>query len=652
MSAPPGPESGPRSSSTVDAATLAARAQAAGLATEYEPAGGGAPVAISRDALRDVLALLEAGAPDDLQKTRRKTERHRSEARCVSPAEITGRDRVWGLWTHLYSLRSDRGFGVGHLGDLRRLIEWAGARGAAFVGLNPLHALRHTGHDVSPYSPLTRLFRNPLYLDVTAAPEWRESPQAREAFESGASGEERRRLVAGDRIQYERADLLRSEVVRHLWQTFQRSHRARGDERARDFDRFVEAGGAPLRDFATFRVLEAERVREGRSRDWRSWPDALRGRDEEALRSFRARHAEAVGQLLWEQFELDRQLAEIADAARRAGLSMGLYQDLALGCDASGFDPWAFPSCFVEGAGLGAPPDDYAAQGQDWGLPPLHPWRVGESDFGFFREILRAGLRHTGMLRIDHVLGLLRQWWIPQGRPATQGVYVRFPASALLSVVAEESRRAGAVIVGEDLGTVPRGFGALLARHGALSCRVMLFERTAEGGFRRASAYSPRALATANTHDHPPLAGWWSGHDLDLRAELGELEGDALAEARRDRDRSRQALITRLKRAGTLDAAAAADDARARCAAVHRFLCATPSALVGISLDDLAGEEEPVNVPGVPSSRFPAWQRRMQRSLESLLRDPEVDRALGDAPGIRGGLEPSAPTREDADTRR
>ena len=262
-------------------------------------------------------------------------------------------------------------------------------------------------------------------------------------------------------------------------------------------------------------------------------------------------------------------------------------------------------------------------------LDPLHPWRVGEDDFALLRQVLRASFAHTGLLRIDHALGLLRQWWIPHGRAAADGVYVRMPASALLSVIAEESRRARAAVVGEDLGTVPRALPPLLARHGVLSSRVLLFQRDRRGGFVAASRYPARALATANTHDLAPLAGWWSARDLALRAELGEIDAAALAAARSERERARAALARRLVRDGAIARAADAEDPRTRCAAVHRFLRATPSALVGLSLDDLAGESEPLNVPGVPPSRFPAWRRRMTRPLDVLLRDADVERALG-----------------------
>jgi len=624
--------------------TLLRRAEAAGLASEYEPAGGGAPRAIGPEVLATVLERLEQQGPADAQRARRAAAAFRSAAPCLSVAEATGRDRVWGLWTHLYSLRSDRGFGIGHLGDLRRLVRWAGERGADFVGLNPLHGLPAGGRDVSPYSPVTRLFRDPLHLDLTATPEWSESAEARRLFESGESGRERRRLVERDRIDHARAEALRAQVVLPLWRQFQRAHRASDDDRGRAFARFVRDGGQTLLDYATYRALEQRMLREGRSRDWRDWPAAYHDPRGEAVRGFRVRESDPVERALWELFELDRQLAEVDREARRAGLSLGLYQDLALGSDAGGFDPWAFPEGFVDGVSLGAPPDDYARDGQDWGLPPLHPWSVGRDDFAFFRRVLRAGLAHAGMLRIDHVLGLLRQWWIPDERSATEGVYVRFPASALLSVVAEESRRAGAVIVGEDLGTVPRGFTSLLARHGVLSCRVLLFERDRLGRFRPASAWSKRALATAHTHDHPPMAGWWSQRDLERRAELGELDEAGLERAAQERDRERRALVTRLLRAGALERAEEARDPGLRCAAIHRFLCRTPSPLVGLSLDDLAGEEEPVNIPGVPLSRFPAWQRRMARPLDELLGDPELDRRLGEAPLLRprSGSQPAS----------
>lgn len=602
--------------------SLRARAERAGILSRYRPAGGGAPVPTS-DATRR--ALLAALGPADGKGVAERAPGGAS--RCVAPRELLGRPRGFGLWLNLYSLRGRSRQGVGTLSDLAEAVRWAGAAGADFVGLSPLHALRNRGDEISPYTPLSRLFRNPLYLDVEAVPEWRDTPAVRRLAERGAR--ERERLDAAPRIDHERVAARQRRLLEGLHRSFRERHAHSDGPRGRSYARFVRAGGDALRDFATFCALDDHFAARGGGRDWRDWPAAYRAPGSHEVARYRARHAREVDLQLFLQFELDRQLSRVAAAARRAGLALGLYCDLALGSAPSGFDTWAFADRFVDGVSIGAPPDAYAQAGQDWGLPPLHPRRLLDRDAAFWRLLLRANLARVGALRIDHVLGLLRQFWIPRGASARSGAYVRFPAVALLAVLADESRRAGAAVVGEDLGTVPRGLPPLLERFGVLSSRVLLFERD-RGGFRAARRYPRRALATAGTHDLPPLAAWWDGDDLALRAELGLLPPRGLARAREERAAERRALVWRLRAEGTLRGASEPSFAALR-AAVHGFLCRTPSALAGLSLDDLAGERVPVNVPGVPQSQHPSWTRRMQRSLGEIARDGDVERELAAA---------------------
>jgi 4-alpha-glucanotransferase len=609
-------------------AELRARAERAGILSRYAPAGGGAPRETRDRTRRLLLAALGAQEPARPAPAAR--------VRCASPRERLGRARGFGIWLNLYSLRGRGGLGVGTLSDLAEAVRLAGAAGAAFVGVSPLHALRNRGAEVSPYQPLSRLFRNPLYLDVEAVPEWRDAPAARRALETGAGARERAALRASPRVAYERVARLQRRALEAMHAGFRARHAGRDTPRGRAFARFVRAGGEALRDFACFCAIEDRLAARGGARDWRAWPAELRSPRSAAVARFRARHAAAVDYHLFVQFELDCQLAAVAAAGRRAGLAVGLYLDLALGSVASGFDGWAFPDLFVPGVSLGAPPDAYARVGQDWDVPPLHPRRVVADGGSFWRALLRANLAHAGALRIDHAMGLLRQWWIPRGEPAARGAYVRFPAAELLSALARESRRAGALVVGEDLGTVPRGLASLLARFGVLSSRVLLFERDARGAFRRARGYSRRAVATANTHDLATLSAWWEGDDLALRARLGLLRERDMPRVQREREAERRALVRRLCAEGDLRRGAGAPGFAELRAAVHAFLCHTPCPLVGLSLDDLAGEREPVNVPGVPLDRHPSWTRRMQRSLADLARDPLVARELEAAARIRG----------------
>jgi len=549
---------------------------------------------------------------------------------CTPPGRALGRRRAFGLWANLYSLRSERGLGVGDLSDLRALVGFAADAGAEFVGLNPLHALRNRPPDVSPYAPVSRLFRNALYLDPEAAPELAECPEARRLLASDALRRDLAALRGARRIDYARTAAWHDRLAHALHRRFAQAHRGRRTARGRAYERFLRRHGGLVVDFGTFCAL-AER----RPFDWRRWSPGLRRPDAAAVRAFREAHAEDVDFHVWVQFELERQLARAADTARRRGLQVGLYQDLAVGSAGSGFDTWAFPEVFASGASVGAPPDAYAALGQDWGFPPLDPRRLAGTGFRYFRLLLRSAFESAGALRIDHVMGLFRLFWIPRGRSAREGAYVRQPHEVLLALLALESRRREALVIGEDLGTVPPGLPARLHRAGILSSRVLLFERDREGRFRPARRYSRRALVTANTHDWPPLPAWVTGRDLEILQERGVLDQRDLKRARRRRARDVERLLERLAREGLLPRAEALPEIPDLCAAVHAFLCRTPSPLVGVSVDDLCGETEPVNVPGLPFERFPSWTRRMDTSLAEMRRAPRVRRALAGAASRR-----------------
>lgn len=557
-------------------------------------------------------------------------------ATCVAPRERLGRRRVFGLWCNLYALRGPRALeaGVGDLGTLRALVRRAARTGGAFVGVNPLHALRNRPPEVSPYGPVSRLFRNPLYLDLEAIPELRESRAARSLLETPAAQAELDALQAGRRIDYARAWAWKRRVLEALHATFVRLHGPGETPRGRAYRRYLAREGERLRDFATFSVLEEALARRGHARDWRAWPRRYRSPASPALEPFRRSHARAADFHRFLQFELDRQLASVAAEGRRRGLALGLYQDLALGSAASGFDTWSFPDLFLPDLSVGAPPDDYSATGQSWGFPPLSPHRLRATGYRFWELVLRAGFAHAGALRIDHVLGLFRQFWVPEGESAAEGAYIRFPAEELLAVLALESRRAGAVVVGEDLGTVPRGLPARLARAGVLSSSVLLFERDRRGGFRPVHRYPSRALVTANTHDHPTLAGYVAGRDLELRSRVGEIEGrSALARARAQREQECRRLADRLVRSRLLAHASPLPPYEELCTAIYAFLARTPSPLLGLSIEDLAAEPDPVNLPGIPFERYPSWTRRLEATLDAIFRSPVTRRTLD---GVRG----------------
>jgi 4-alpha-glucanotransferase len=552
--------------------------------------------------------------------------------RCASPEQVLGGERVSGLTVNLYTVRSARNWGVGDLTDLRALSRFARDAGAAFVGVNPLHALRNADGDVSPYSPISRVFRNVLYLDVEAVPELVDSEEARVLLASPVMRERLEALRAASHVDYAGVMSAKREVLEALHRAFRA--RPAGDGRRSAYDAWAAAQGDALERFATFQALD-EHFRPQGCGWWPEWPADVRDPRGPGVAVFRAAHAERVDFHRWCQFELDRQLGAAAAHARALGLPVGLYEDLAIGASPAGSDVWSEPDLFLRDVSVGAPPDPLGPEGQNWGLPAVDPRRLRARGYDFWAALVRNALRHAGALRIDHVLGLFRQFWIPTGMSGAEGAYVRFPSHDLLGVLALESVRANALVVGEDLGTVPEDVPPALARWGVLSSKVLVFERESDGGFRPPRVYPRMALATANTHDLAPLAGWWTGRDLARRRDVGLLPSDeAAAGAAAERARERAALLRLLVDEAllppeVLDAdAPAVDEARLR-GAVHALLRRTPSWLVGLSLEDLVGEAEPVNVPGVGTDRFPAWQRRLSVSIEGLIDDPRVRRALG-----------------------
>ncbi len=575
--------------------------------------GGGATPGIGGEIVLALGAALPEGYHTvEVSVSVGRTEHRGTQTLIVAPRACRRADRACGVFANLYTVRSAADWGVGDFSTLAELLEWTAGEGGDFVGVNPLHALRNRGAEVSPYSPVTRLYRNPLYLDPGRVP-----PELRA---------ERDVLRAGKAVEYERVMALKRRALEPLHA---------GASGSDDYRRYLETEGEPLERFATFEAL-ADHVGHG---DWRNWPDPYRDPRSPGVERFRLEQPRRVDFHRWLQFELDGQLGEAAARGRRAGLRIGLYQDLAIGTSACGADIWANPHLFLEGVSIGAPPDDYSAVGQNWGLPPLDPRALREHRYDFWIRLLRASLRHAGALRIDHVMGLFRQFWIPEGASGADGAYVRFPADDLLGILVLEARRHDALVVGEDLGTVPPEVPPALHRRGILSSRVFYFEHE-EGRFRPAAEYEPASLVTANTHDMPPLAGFWSGRDIELRRDAGEIQGDdAVERARRERETVKRAMLERLAAEGVLSTAAEPASGAGLRGAIHEFLCRTPAAMVGLNLDDLLGEPEPINLPGVSFDRYPSWTRRLSTPVEALARDPDVRAALRF--GSRGRARPT-----------
>ncbi|MEO7217302.1 MAG: 4-alpha-glucanotransferase [Gemmatimonadaceae bacterium] len=551
-------------------------------------------------------------------------------ATCRLPTDMLLGNRVFGITANLYSVRSRSNWGAGNFGDLATLVTVAARNGAAFVGVNPLHALLNRGCDISPYSPVSRLFRNPLYLDIDAIPELEHCEAAREHIASSRFREEVARLRAAPALDYEAVAALERPVLDALHRVFV-ERRARDCVRNAEYERYITTDDRALDDFATFCALDEYFRRDGSTDgDWRHWPAQYRDPRSHTIAEFRAAHVDLIDYHRWIQFELDRQLGAAAAHARTLGLPIGIYQDLAIGSAPTGSDNWAFGDLFANGATVGAPPDPLALQGQNWGFPPINPHRLASRRYDYWIALLRGAMRHSGALRIDHVLGLIRQFWIPDGKSSREGAYVQYPSAELFAILALESVRSAAIVVGEDLGTVPEELPAMMQRWGVMSSRVLLFERDSRGAFRPPQDYPQMALTTATTHDLPTLAGFWASRDIELRAELGVTRTARVRPELTARRGERLALIERLRAESLLPDAdtVSLDDLDIR-AAVHAFLRRTPSWLVGIALDDLVGEIEPVNMPGVGPDHFSSWTHRLSLSVEDIANDPRVQRAFG-----------------------
>lgn len=542
---------------------------------------------------------------------------------CVPPSDLLGPQPGFGLIANLYTIRSHTNWGVGDFTDLGALATWTGAVGGDFVGVNPLHALLNRNGDISPYSPVSRLFRNPIYIDVNAVPELEMSDSIRARVTSPEFCAELEALRDTPMVRYEQVMAVKGIALDALHRVFIECVRGSGNTRDRAYRAFVDAHEPALTRFATWMAIAEHQ----HNADWSTWPSEFRDSDSAAVEQFAATHAHRIDYHRWVQFEADRQLGAAAQRARDSGMRIGLYQDLAIGSSPMGADTWAHADQFVRGVNVGAPPDPYSATGQNWGLPPLDPRALRRTGYRHFRDLIRAGFRHAGALRIDHVMGLFRLFWIPEGMAGTEGAYVRYPAEDLLGIVALESIRNKAVVVGEDLGTVPDDVPPALAKWGMLSSKVLYFEREwhGDGGFKPASAYPALSLATANTHDMPTLSGFWAERDITVRREVGLIADDAEeARARAERDRERGALVRLLDEERLLPGGTVRSSSELR-AAVHGFLWSTPAQLVGLSLDDLAGEMEAVNVPGVGPDKYPSWTRKMRADLETITTSDDAD---------------------------
>ncbi len=512
-------------------------------------------------------------------------------ARLELPAALR-EGRVWGLMTQLYQARSAASWGVGDLADLAGLSTWSAAQGADFVLVNPMHAAEPSSPlEPSPYLPTARAFTSPLYLHVEDVPETR-LLDGRARARVDACAKRAIELDRLDSIDRDPAWTAKREALEIVF------NRGRDADREAAFTAYRSERGEALDTYATWCVLADEH-----GSDWTTWPEGLRDASSPEVAAYREGHREQVAFHAWLQWLCDEQLGRTQGAATAAGMRLGILRDLAVGVHPRGADAWGLSSVLAHGVTVGAPPDQFNQLGQNWSQPPWHPERLAEVGYGPFRDMVRAVLRDSGGIRVDHVIGMFRLWWVPEGCTPAEGTYVGYDDEALVGILVLEASRVGAVVVGEDLGVVEPRARDVLRERGIFGTSILWFEWTADGRPLPPEGYRELCLASVTTHDLPPTAGYLGLAHVRLRERLGLLTRDVAEESAHERtsiDRVRAALVER----GLLAADGTDED---MIVALHGWLVDSPARMLGVSLSDLVGDRRIINQPGT-QDEYPNWR--------------------------------------------
>ena len=561
-------------------------------------------------------AWRDANARANGQRTRR------------SDADAPRTVSLWGIGAQLYGLRRVGDGGIGDYTALASFARHSANEGADVLAVSPTHAMFSADpRKFSPYAPSSRLFLNAAHIDPSAALGMQAFEAALETTQVDGRPSPSERwaaLEAQPLVDWGEALELRLSVLHALYDRFCAHERSAATTLAQAFDTFCARGGRALEDHARFEAIDAmERATHG-AEHWREWPEALRDPRRPEVKTFSHAHRHEVDFHLFLQWLAAKGLGDAQRAAREAGMAIGLVADLAVGCDGAGSHAWSYPDDMLRAVSVGAPPDLFNQAGQSWGLTTFSPRAMRMQGFSAFIDMLRATFAYGGGLRIDHVLGLQRLWLVPEGASAADGAYLRYPMTDLLRLIALESARHRAIVVGEDLGTVPEGFRERLARHGMLGIGVLWFERSEDGGsFKAPAQWSHTALATTTTHDLPTVAGWWSGHDIAWRDRIGQTapraDGrDPVALANAQRAADRHALWRAFQQAGVAASGVGAppkeqppvDEALA-------FVASTPTPLALYPLEDLLSLADQPNLPG-SIDEHPNWRRRVPAPIDAL----------------------------------
>jgi len=549
---------------------------------------------------------------------------------CYSPQEASAK-KVWGYTAQLYSLRSHNNWGMGDFTDLCDLVETSAEQQAVTIGLNPLHPLymQNPAHR-SPYSPSSRCFLNTLYIDVTKVANFERCDSAQKKVNEKAFQQSITDAKASEFVDYPGVAKLKYEITELLFADFCLNATKNYQEMSAEFDDFKKQQGNDLHRFATFDALyEYFYSADKNAYGWTDWPIGFQDPASEDVQKFQLTHATRIEYFCFLQWIAHKQLSAVKQCAKDSDMAIGLYLDLAVGCDGSGVDVWSDKDVYVAGASIGAPPDDMNALGQNWGLTPINPVALQKQGYQPLVKALRSSMQYAGAIRIDHILGLMRQYWVAPGMEANEGVYISFPFDDILRVIALESRRNNCIVIGEDLGNVPDGFSETIQNAGLLSFKVLFFERWESGLFKRPENFPVQSVVTIATHDTATLSGWWQGRDLEWRQQLNLYPNEAAGQADRNaRVGERHNFIAALNDLHVIDMSKAPQQEPALMntelsTAVQKYLAASPSHIQLIPLEDALEIVEQVNIPGT-IEQHPNWLQKSPVVLEDLWQQNSV----------------------------
>ena len=544
---------------------------------------------------------------------------------CYLPDTIEAGNKPWGVSLQLYSLRSRRNWGIGDFADLQAAIEILAPLGIDCIGLNPLHVLfSQLPENVSPYSPSSRDFINPVYLDIEAIEEFHGSDAARQLVHSDKFQDRLQSLREPQLVDYRGVWNAKLEALELIYQQFRQELTDNDSARAHSFREFQASGGEALFKFALFEALQVFfHDRDSRVETWQQWPVAYQDPDSVTVTEWAASQQAAIEFYQYLQWQAELQLASVEQDCARRGMQVGIYNDLAVGNERFSAQCWAEQGQYALDTGIGAPADDFSPAGQSWGLPPLIPQRLREQAYHPFIHSLRANMRHAGALRIDHVMGLMRLYWVPDNYAADQGTYVTYPFDDLLGILALESQRNRCLVIGEDLGTVPDEVRHALWVNKILSYRIMMFEKNWQAGsFKPPSDYPPLALCASGSHDLPTLRGYWHEADLDIRDRLELYPSAEIGQQQRHlRQHDRKEILTALANENLLGNNLAnpgefEDKFNGELMiAIQRFLARSPACLMMVQLEDLLGQKQQINLPGT-IDEYPNWRYKIPFVIE------------------------------------